>query len=1042
MVNVYYSRNSYTVSFNLNRTGATLTIGGTTYTHPTRYSFTAKYNSDISELWPTATNIPNVGYYSFVGWPWSGTTYVSKRLTFTDDLFNADGTTRTYTASWATSVVTYHLHYMIESLTGEGDRQYNGVWYNEDLAYTQFANYSANANWSAKAISGVTNVGKEQQTTTGTDGDYDVYFYYTRISYELSFFNYNATVKTETLKFGTDISGKSFVPEKPAALAEGYTFAGWYTTRDLVQLFAWAGATMPPNNLELCAKWNPPSYTITYSIEPVGGGGLVPYAEHPQDVVLRGDQTTRPADPDPATYGALGYAFDGWYYVGTNTPFSFDSQIFRNIDLYGRWAPRMDLSYTVRYRQQGNESNAVATDKTVNDQAFGSTVTELAANVAGWYPDALSKSLTLDADNKVLTFWYTSLAAGYTVRYLNKITSEPLNGYSDPVKTVNPGDAGFPTGSTATESAPMIPNYPCTMTGSTVYVDLVPDKYTKSIVLTGTMANNVITFYYEFNSRYHYVVEYREVGTEVKLADDKVVRTTRVFTTELPKAIEGYTASPTQINTALTNLDANPPDPQILTFWYTPRKLEIAVTKAWADSNDQDGVRPDELPVTLTGSDGNTYSYTLLALENWAHTFIGLPKYKSGALITYTLSETLTGSDYTLTATTNPVNVAGDYALEGSLTNIHPASTTARIQVQKALTGRDFLGTDSFEFTLAGTIGSTQVSDTVTVTDGTVTGFNELTFPAAGTYDFTIKETGGSIGGLSYDTTAKPVTVTVVDNGDGTMTATVSPEIVVVTNVYTTTPVTAQITGTKTLSGRTGTFSDEFQFELDDADTQTLTFTANGTQGFAFLEKTYSLSDLVGENSKTFTYTVTELPYTIAGVSPVGATSVDVTVTVTDNKDGTLSAVVSPKPAVFENTYTTGTVTAQITGTKTLSGRTGTFSDEFQFELDDADTQTLTFTANGTQGFAFLEKTYSLSDLVGENSKTFTYTVTELPYTIAGVSPVGATSVDVTVTVTDNKDGTLSAVVSPASVDFTNTYSPPIIYSFGFSGSNVADCFE
>ncbi|MDD3931866.1 MAG: FctA domain-containing protein, partial [Eubacteriales bacterium] len=128
---------------------------------------------------------------------------------------------------------------------------------------------------------------------------------------------------------------------------------------------------------------------------------------------------------------------------------------------------------------------------------------------------------------------------------------------------------------------------------------------------------------------------------------------------------------------------------------------------------------------------------------------------------------------------------AGYFKTEEGLTVTNKwISTTATINVQKALTGRDFLENDSFTFTLDGKIGETVVSDTLTVTDGTVTGFDELTFTKAGTYNFTITETGGSIGGLTYDTAAKPVTVTVVDNQDGTLTATVSPETTVITNTY------------------------------------------------------------------------------------------------------------------------------------------------------------------------------------------------------------------------------------------------------------------
>jgi uncharacterized repeat protein (TIGR02543 family) len=84
----------------------------------------------------------------------------------------------------------------------------------------------------------------------------------------LSFYNYNATVPghTETLKYGTDISDRSFIPAKPTVLPEGYEFGGWYTTLDTLDdsQFDWTDAEMPAGNLELYAKWSPPVHTVKF----------------------------------------------------------------------------------------------------------------------------------------------------------------------------------------------------------------------------------------------------------------------------------------------------------------------------------------------------------------------------------------------------------------------------------------------------------------------------------------------------------------------------------------------------------------------------------------------------------------------------------------------------------------------------------------------------------------------------------------------------------------------------------------------------------
>lgn len=369
VVNVYYSRNSYTVIFDLNRDNATMTIGGTTYTDGgTKYTFTAKYNSDISALWPTASNIPNViqpGHWTrpgnswvwvpektfyFYGWPGNDTTYVSKRMNFTSDLFSTNGD-REYDGLWLEEVNKYDLHYMIESLDGTGSL-YNDVLYKEDMSYNQFA-YSQ-GNWGAKPIAGATNVGKSTDSDDGQDDDYDVYFYYTRDSYDLSFFNYNATVtdSTETLKYGTDISGKNFTPTKPAVLPEGSTFAGWFTTKGTAtgSEFAWTNAKMPSNNLELYAKWLPPVHQVKYyTTEAHSAFSTIDGIPHNTSISL--------ADlPQGGIYA--GPSWLGWYWhVGdVFAPYSFSNKIIDDsIVIYPVWTTN---SYGVIYHANGGSGAA------------------------------------------------------------------------------------------------------------------------------------------------------------------------------------------------------------------------------------------------------------------------------------------------------------------------------------------------------------------------------------------------------------------------------------------------------------------------------------------------------------------------------------------------------------------------------------------------------------------------------------------------------------------------------------------------------------
>ncbi len=129
---------------------------------------------------------------------------------------------------------------------------------------------------------------------------------------------------------------------------------------------------------------------------------------------------------------------------------------------------------------------------------------------------------------------------------------------------------------------------------------------------------------------------------------------------------------------------------------YVPDTTEVTVTKEWDDNDDQDGIRPDSVTITLEGSDGNTYEVELdgtaddepegtdpvgYEVEEWTAKFINLPTSNADGKITYEASEKeadpVTGED-----------AAGTYAYEvtGSeedgyvVTNTHtPITTTVKV---------------------------------------------------------------------------------------------------------------------------------------------------------------------------------------------------------------------------------------------------------------------------------------------------------------------------------------------------------------------------
>lgn len=201
VVNVYFSRNSYTVKFYYDD-------GGWFGSSKLLGSLTAKFEQDIEQLWPTAEHWtldgdrPN-GFY---GWEVDGITavVVSKRMTMTEDLC-ADNADKTKNAVALTNAhYTADLNYMFESLdqsspeNGDTRKLYNGVYYDRSAVYSQQNVGAERPHFSPKLISGMTNAavvyscGKKDHPRGSSHCDN--YLYYDRLSYTLTFKNGTAQV--------------------------------------------------------------------------------------------------------------------------------------------------------------------------------------------------------------------------------------------------------------------------------------------------------------------------------------------------------------------------------------------------------------------------------------------------------------------------------------------------------------------------------------------------------------------------------------------------------------------------------------------------------------------------------------------------------------------------------------------------------------------------------------------------------------------------------------------------------------------------------
>ncbi|MBR2801400.1 MAG: Cna B-type domain-containing protein [Erysipelotrichaceae bacterium] len=487
----------------------------------------------------------------------------------------------------------------------------------------------------------------------------------------------------------------------------------------------------------------------------------------------------------------------------------------------------------------------------------------------------------------------------------------------------------------------------------------------------------------------------------------------------------------------------------------------------------------------LTFTEVGTYTYTIKeVIPADAEKLPGVTYDTHEETVTFTVTDNEAGS----------LLVSVGYDTDGAVfTNVFTPGTLEgddAINGDKTLTGRDMKPGEVYTFTLTGGDDATNAaiaSHTVVFNDdaaatslsATVSGgkdgvakgfiFDKITFYAPGTYSFNVSETAGSEGGVTYDTSVKSVTVTVEsvtrsDDGKTVLTASwPSEQKPSFNNTYS---ASASITpeGTKVLkNGETDlTIDQEFTFNVtysDGSAAGTGTISSGNAISFSALNYTTtgenSLQALVAANKATVsvgedglaTYTIN---YTVNENTPsnpaIQANTQTLTfqVKVKDNGDGTLTPTIDYGSGLnFINTYTTDEATVTADGTKVLNGRE-LEADMFSFTLsgvdgapihkqteegyDTVDSLSATNEAGGAVHFGTL--VFTKGDLGDASEMTFTYEITEANDGKAGISYAGPQRF--TVTVTDDGEGHLTAVTSPAEVPlftFTNTYTPTPVTS-------------
>lgn len=157
-----------------------------------------------------------------------------------------------------------------------------------------------------------------------------------------------------------------------------------------------------------------------------------------------------------------------------------------------------------------------------------------------------------------------------------------------------------------------------------------------------------------------------------------------VYTARETKVPEGYTSS--EPGLTITNT-------------HTPEMITISGKKTWNDNDNQDGIRPESISITLKADGEVVTTKTVTKADDWKWSFENQPKFRDGGVeIVYTITEdTVDGytpvvEGYNVTNTHAPektsVKVTKAWSDNNNQDGIRPSSVTIHLKADNADTGK------------------------------------------------------------------------------------------------------------------------------------------------------------------------------------------------------------------------------------------------------------------------------------------------------------------------------------------------------------------
>ena len=707
IVNVYYKRNVYDVKFfTIKYEGGW--FSGKYVKDKEIYCITAKYGANISKKWPGGIWTTSPGGSTFQAS--IGTMPLGGDEFFKTDQGNAKA------------------DYFLQSLAGN---------YVLDHTDTGGSSSSTVTNEDRYPITGFTcNTAMSAKNGDRYNG---AKFYYDRNSYRIVFMNRGSKEKELVRKYEQSIADAGYTPTAPANMQD-YTFGGWFDNQKCEgSAYVFTGKKMPAHNLTLYAKWVPKTYSVTvYDVDQTTV--LETFTAVPMGGTIRESQM-----PEGKVTLGTGDTFLGWMDMQDHMPFHFDTRIHRDYKLYAKTgnAEQFEVTYAL-----GDGSGNAPVDS--NKYARGAQAVVLPAT--GVTPPP----------GKVFLYWSaagdsTRCYPGGKLTVTGKMTLTAVYGQKTEAVRVT-YHSNFATDEPYT-TAEMPNNSTITLPG---YTDLgLPENPGYTFAGWNTQADGLGMTY---QPRGKVLVDTMEPGNHLYAIWAK------------------GTGTPYEVHHYLERLEGAYPD--------VPKEKDNlrGETGAWtaAAAKSYDGFTPIEFEQKRIKADGSTVveifytrnSYLLTYKDSLSAGVYASQTYKYRAAVTAIAAPTKTGYTFTgwspAVPATMPAEALTVYAQWRKTTPdtvvFDPNNINGKTLAAKSLTV--YSGSapwETFEVVVKEPAGTQRSSGTVRLSGGSqsasFTGFDLITFPAAGTYTFTVGEVDRNTRYMSYDRNLYTLTVKVEEKG-------------------------------------------------------------------------------------------------------------------------------------------------------------------------------------------------------------------------------------------------------------------------------------